>query len=116
VIYIERCRSSADQQLAILRNWITVEAGQHLTVDSLTQHGLYTLLRQVGVRPHSASQRIGAIGANVNNARLLNLAVGAPLLTMRRVMQDDRGRTVELGEHVYDAQHYAVEMTVVEGN
>jgi hypothetical protein len=31
-------------------------------------------------------------------------------------MQDDRGRTVELGEHVYDAQHYAVEMTVVEGN
>jgi DNA-binding GntR family transcriptional regulator len=114
VVFIERCRASGTQQLAILRNWITIDAGAHLTVENLTRNGLYTLLRQIGVRPHSASQRIGAIGATAGNARMLNVPVGAPLLTMRRVMQDDRGRTVELGEHVYDAQHYAVEMTVLE--
>ncbi len=115
VVQLERSRSSGTQQLAVLRNWITLEAGSHLTVDALTRNGLYTLLRQVGVRPHSASQRIGAVSATANNARLLNVPVGAPLLTMRRVMQDDRGNTVELGEHVYNAQHYAVEMTVMEG-
>jgi DNA-binding GntR family transcriptional regulator len=116
VIYVERCRSSGKQKLAIMRNWLTVEAAGHLTIESLSTDGLYTLLRQVGIRPHSASQRIGAIAATAANARLLDVAVGSPLLTMRRVMQDDRGRIVELGEHVYDALHYSVEMTVVESS
>jgi GntR family transcriptional regulator len=116
VIYLERCRSSGKQKLAIMRNWLSIEAGGHLTTESLGSNGLYTLLRQIGIRPHSASQRIGAVSATAANARLLDLAVGSPLLTMRRIMQDDRGRIVELGEHVYDALHYSVEMTVVESN
>jgi DNA-binding GntR family transcriptional regulator len=115
VVYVERCRTAGGSRLAILRNWLTVEAAGHLTHETLSTNGLYALLRQVGVRPHSASQRIGAVAANTTNARLLGIAVGAPLVTMRRVMQDDRGRVVELGEHLYDAQHYAVEMTVIEG-
>jgi DNA-binding GntR family transcriptional regulator len=116
VVYLERCRYSGKQKLAILRNWLTVEAAGHLSVESLSTHGLYTLLRQAGVRPHSATQRIGAIGATAANSRLLGIGVGSPLLTMRRIMQDDRGKLVELGEHVYDAQHYSVEMTVVENS
>jgi DNA-binding GntR family transcriptional regulator len=115
VVFIERCRTAGGSRLAILRNWLTVESSGHLTHETLTATGLYALLRQVGVRPHSASQRIGAVAANTINARLLGVAVGAPLVSMRRIMQDDRGRVVELGEHLYDAQHYAVEMTVVEG-
>ncbi len=116
VVYLERCRVSGGRPLAILRNWLTLAAAGHLTTELLTRNGLYQLLRQVGVRPHSATQRIGAIAANANNARLLELPVGSPLLTMRRVMRDDRGNVAELGEHVYDAQHYAVEMTVMESN
>ncbi len=116
VLYLERCRQSGGRPLAILRNWLTLSAAGHVTAESLAHQGLYEQLREIGVRPHSASQRIGAIAANANTARQLDLPVGAPLLTMRRVMSDDRGNIVELGEHVYDAQHYAVEMTVMESS
>jgi DNA-binding GntR family transcriptional regulator len=114
VIHLERRRNAERNPLAIMRNWLRTDVADHLTEENLATYGLYTLLRQVGVRPHSASQRIGAAAANSVNARLLDLPVGAPLVTMRRVMQDDRGRVVELGEHAYDARQYTVEMTVVE--
>jgi GntR family transcriptional regulator len=114
VVHLERIRRAEQQPLAVLRNWLLFDVASHLTEAELQTHGLYTLLRKVGVRPHSANQRIGAAAANTVNARLLDIPVGAPLVTMRRVMQDDRGRVIELGEHIYDARHYTVEMTVVE--
>ena len=46
---------------------------------------------------------------------MLGIEPGAALMTMRRVMQDDTGRLVEIGSAVYDAEHYTVEMSVVDG-
>lgn len=114
VVYVERCRRAGGARLAIMRNWLTVEAAGHLTTEQLQAGGLYALIRAAGVRPHFATQRIGATVATEAQASVLGLRVGAPLVTMRRVMQDHTGRPVELGRHVYDAEHYSVEMTVVE--
>ena len=80
----------------------------------MAQRGLYALLRERGVRPHSAVQRLGAVAASATDAALLGLSPGAPLVTMRRVMQDVTGRPVELGDHRYDAAQYSVELNVVE--
>jgi DNA-binding GntR family transcriptional regulator len=115
VVHVERVRAAGATKLAVLRNWLTVEAGGELTADQLEANGLYALIRARGVRPHYATQRVGAVAASPTDAPLLGLEPGAPLVTMRRVMQDDTGRVVELGEHVYDAAHYAVEMTVIDG-
>lgn len=114
VVHIERLRSVGAQPLAILRNWLLVEVAATLTADELEGRGLYSLLRDRGVRPHSAVQRLGAVAATTADATLLHLTVGAPLVTMRRVMQDDTGRVVELGDHRYDAAHYSVELNVIE--
>lgn len=114
VVAIERLRSIATQPLAIMRNWLLVEVAATITTDELTVRGLYPLLRDRGVRPHSAVQQLGARAASATDATLLGLAVGAPLVTMRRVMQDDSGRVVELGQHCYDAAHYTVELNVIE--
>jgi DNA-binding GntR family transcriptional regulator len=114
VVFIERCRSAGTTKLAILRNWLLVEAAGEFTTGQLASSGLYNLLRAVGVRPKFATQRLGAVAASTADAKLLNLRVGSALVTMRRVMQDDTGRTVELGLHVYDAAQYSVEMTVTE--
>ena len=38
---------------------------------------------------------------------------GAPLLTMRRISYDDAGQPVEYGSHVYPAERYSFEMSVV---
>jgi DNA-binding GntR family transcriptional regulator len=114
VVHIERVRSVGAQPLAILRNWLIVDAAGTITTDDLSQRGLYALLREHGVRPHSATQRLGAAAASAVDAGLLGLPVGAPLMTMRRVMHDVTGRIIELGDHCYDATQYTVELNVVE--
>lgn len=114
VVHIERVRSVASQPLAIMRNWLRVDVASSITADELIGRGLYALLRERGVRPHSAVQRLGAVAAAEADAALLQLAVGAPLVTMRRIMQDDTGRVVEIGDHRYDAAHYTVELNVIE--
>jgi len=114
VVHIERLRSVGTQPLAILRNWLIVDAAGAISSDDLARHGLYALLRERGVRPHSAAQRLGAVAASSVDAALLGLPAGSPLMTMRRVMHDVTGRIVELGDHRYDATQYTVELDVVE--
>jgi DNA-binding GntR family transcriptional regulator len=114
VVYIERCRAAGALPLAVMRNWLIADVASSITVEALAERGLYALLRERGVRPHSAVQRLGAAAATAEEAELLGVPVGAPLVTMRRVMQDDTGRAVELGDHRYDAAHYSVEMHVLE--
>lgn len=114
VVRIVRRRSAGRQPLAVMRNWLIVAAAGAVTADQLETTGLYALIRARGVRPHYATQRLGAKAASAEEAELLGIVEGAPLVTMRRVMQDDTGRPVEVGDHVYDAAHYSVEMAVVE--
>ncbi len=114
VVCLERLRFAGRTPLAILRNFLIVEAAGDLTQEQLQHSGLYELLREQGVFPRIATQVIGAKAASDHEAQALDIAVGAPLLTMRRVMQDQLGRTVELGVHTYDAANYTVETTVVD--
>ncbi len=112
VVYIERCRSADGRRLALMRNWLRLDVAGGLTTVQLSRTGLYQLLQANGVRPHSAAQRIGAVAASPTDAAMLGVPVGSALLTMRRVMSDDSGTPIEVGEHVYDAAHYSVEMAV----
>lgn len=113
VIRLVRRRSAESQHLAVMRNWLPFDVGGEWSIDELESRGLYSLLRDRGFRPHTAVQRLGAVAASTDDAVLLDIPSGAPLVTMRRVMQDDTGRPIEIGDHVYDASSYSVEMSVV---
>lgn len=112
VVVLERLRSARDQPLAILRNWLPTGLGE-LSADLLAQHGLYALLRRYGVHLRIANQRIGATVADAEQARLLHSRAGDALVTMERLSYDDTGRPVELGRHLYRADSYSFEITVV---
>ncbi|MFM2182711.1 MAG: hypothetical protein RJB61_1005 [Actinomycetota bacterium] len=114
IVQMVRVRAAAGQPLAVLRNWLIPEVASDLTVAHLTARGLYDLLRERGVRPHLAFQRHGAKAADAWEAQHLDIAVGDPLVTMHRIMQDVTGRRIELTRTVYHAEHYTVETTVVE--
>jgi GntR family transcriptional regulator len=114
VVHLERCRLAAGRRLAILRNWLTVDAAGELTTAQLTTEGLYPLLRARGVWPHFAVQQVGARTASPTDAALLDLPVGAALLTVHVVMQDRAGARVDVGDHVYDASNYTMETAIVE--
>jgi DNA-binding GntR family transcriptional regulator len=114
VLHLRRLRTARGEPLAVLRNWLPADLAPVLTAEALAGRGLYELMRGTGVHLRIATQRIGARRATAAEARLLAVRKGAPLLTMERVSYDGSGRAVELGSHVYDAEAYSVEMTVVE--
>ena len=113
VVHLERVRFALDEPLAVLRNWLPVQTARFSRED-IENGGLYAHLRDGGVRICVASQRIGARAANAEEARLLAVKRGAPLLTMERTTFDDTGHAIEFGRHVYRSDTYSFETTLVE--
>jgi GntR family transcriptional regulator len=106
VICLERIRLADGEPIALMHNYLP--AGLlHLPGDMLAEHGLYELLRAVGIRLGSATQRMSAKNASAAEARTLNEARGAALLTMERIAYDENDRPVEFGQHLYRASRYA---------
>ncbi len=112
VQYLERLRFAGDQPIALMRNYLPAEI-RGLTERGLAETGLYRLMRASGIQLRLASQTIGARVAQRAEARLLAISPGAALLTMRRIAYDDAGQAVEYGDHVYPAERYAFEMSLV---
>lgn len=111
VVAVERLRFADDEPIALLHNHLpagTVE----LTARSLSESGLYQLVRRSGTVLSTADQTIGARRATAAEARLLHETRGATLLTMVRTAYDGSGTPVEYGSHVYRASRYSFEMTV----
>lgn len=113
LVEIERLRYADDEPLAILRNWLPPTFAD-LTREDLEGGGLYTWLRERGVRPAVAHQTIGARGARAAERRTLELGRSDPVLTMTRRAYDAAGTAVEFGDHCYRADHYAIDVTVHE--
>lgn len=112
-LHLERLRFAHDEPLAILRNWLPASLGSFRRED-MERGGLYAYLRSSGVKICVASQRIGARAATTEEAKMLGVRRGSPLLTMQRVTYDDVGQAVEFGTHVYRSDTYSFEATLVE--
>jgi GntR family transcriptional regulator len=106
VVCLERLRLADGEPIALMHNYLP--AGLlHLSTEMLQQHGLYQLLRASGIRLYSATQRMCAKNASATEAKTLNEARGAALLTMERIAYDESGQPIEFGKHVYRASRYA---------
>lgn len=113
VYHFTRLRSVDGGPLALMENWVRDDI---VTIDeqTLNEKGLYQILRDAGVNFRLANQRIGAMIANDYQAPLLEVKPGSALVTMERTAVDDTGRSVETGSHVYRADSYSFEMTLVQ--
>lgn len=109
---VERLRYAHDEPMARLRNHLPLQL-LDCDTDQLESTGLYRMMRAVGITLHSARQSVGARAADAGEARLLDEATGAPLLTMERTTFDDTGRAVEFGVHIYRASRYVFEFQLL---
>lgn len=109
-----RIANSADYYpIALMHN--VVPAGLlEIGKEDLERTGLYELFRKGGIAPHIATQRIGARKAAGEEAELLEIEPGDPVLTMTRIAYDTSGRPIEYGWHRYPAESYWFEMMLVE--
>ena len=110
---VERLRFIGAEPLALMRNYLPVDALDLTEVDLATE-GLYAAMRRAGITMRVAKQRIGARRAGQSEATVLRERRNAPLLTMQRTAYDDGGRAVEFGRHAYRPDLYQFELTLVD--
>jgi len=113
VPHIRRVRFAEDVPMAILENYLPPEFTE-ITDEDLQAHGLYQLLRGRGVTMRVAKQRIGARAVTDDEASLLEIEDGDPVLTMTRTAYVASGRAVEYGVHCYRPDRYSFEVTLVD--
>jgi DNA-binding GntR family transcriptional regulator len=113
VLRFDRLRVAGSDPIALMHN--VVPAGLlELEKEDLERTGLYDLFRGSGIAPHIATQRVGARKAGAEEAELLEIEPGDPVLTMTRIAYDTNGRPIEYGSHRYPAESYWFEMMLVE--
>lgn len=113
ILWIRRIRFADGVPVSIMENWLPTDFTD-ISVEELSQEGLYQILRSRGVSLRVAKQRIGARKANPEEAKLLDIEKGAALLTMDRTAYDNSGRAIEYGHHCYRPDLYSFEVTLVE--
>jgi GntR family transcriptional regulator len=75
------------------------------------EHGsLHETLSRAGFHLRRGSGTIEAAAATDEDARLLGVAPGSPLLVERRVIADGLGRRIEATESRYPADRYALDV------
>ena len=112
VLHIRRLRRTSGTPITILENYLPEDLAD-ITPDELEDRGLYQVLRARGVSIRVADQAIGARPAADEEARLLTVLRGGPVLTLERTAYDDAGRPVEVGAHCYRPDLYHFEARIV---
>ncbi len=112
VYHLVRLRLVNHEPLALMENWIPVTVA-NLSAPSLQEDGLYNLMRKAGVDFRMAHQTVGAAAATDDQATMLDADPGSPLVRMERTALDSSGIAVEHGEHLYRADRYSFDITLV---
>jgi GntR family transcriptional regulator len=113
VLRLERLRVAGNDPIALMHNFVPVGL-LGIEREDLEMTGLYELFRRSAITPHVATQRVGARKAGDEEAELLEIEPGDPVLTMIRTAYDTSGRPIEYGSHSYPAESYWLEMMLVE--
>lgn len=111
-LHLRRLRLVGATPLAVLHNVLPARFTD-ITAEELVNAGLYGTLRARGVVFSVAHQKIGAKAADAEEAGLLEIDSGSPLLTMNRTALDHSGTIVEWGDHCYRPDLYSFETTLV---
>jgi DNA-binding GntR family transcriptional regulator len=112
VYHLIRLRLVDHRPLALMENWVPVTVAD-LSIPALQHDGLYNLMRKAGVDFRMAHQTVGAAAATAEHAAHLDVEPGSPLVRMERTALDSSGSTVEHGAHLYRADRYSFDITLV---
>jgi GntR family transcriptional regulator len=107
-----RVRSLAAQPFSHLTTHVPEAIAESYGEADLATQPLFRLLERSGVTVASAHQSVTAALAVPDVAEALDVAVGAALLRVERVVRDAEGRGVEYLSALYRPELYRLEMTL----
>jgi GntR family transcriptional regulator len=110
VIVLRRVRLADGKPLAVERAvFPAARVGAAFETD-LERESLFEALANAGLEPTGGSAALTAEAASAEDARLLGVRKGAPLLVERRLIHDQAGEPLELTESRYVSSRYRIEV------
>jgi len=110
IVHLRRLRQADDQPIA-LESTILLGACAAAVMQADLAHGsLHETLGRAGFVLSRGTGTIAAAAAKAEEARLLGIRIGDPLLVESRVIRDAHGRRIEATESAYPADRYALDV------
>jgi GntR family transcriptional regulator len=107
---LRRLRQADAEPIALESSVLIGATADAVMRADLTTSSLHEALGRAGFTLRHGSGTISAAAATTDDARLLTIRVGDPLLVERRVIVDGHGRRVEATESRYPADRYALDV------
>lgn len=99
-------RLKQGEPLGLIVTHVPREIGRFISARDIESKPMLVLLGQRGLRPAWASQVLGAVVADSQTARHLDVPEGAPLVRLQRVVHDARDRPIEYLDALYRGDRY----------
>ncbi|MEA2519738.1 MAG: GntR family transcriptional regulator, partial [Chloroflexota bacterium] len=106
VVEVRRLRLADGAPIALESAVLVVACAQAVLAADLESGSLHAAVTAAGLTLRSGTGTVGAGAATAEDARLLGIRRGDPLLIERRVLVDDDGRRIESTESRYPADRY----------
>ena len=98
VLEVRRLNLADGEPFAVVTVWCPAELGANLSRADVERSPFYELL---DVTIGGATQTIGAAAAGPDDAALLAVPVGSPVLRCERITLDAEGQPLLMSEHVF---------------
>ena len=108
IVHLRRLRLADGEPIALESAVLIGACARDVMAADLVRGSLHEILRRAGIQLRRGTATIRADGARGEDARLLDVRIGDPLLVERRVIVDGAGRGVEATESRYIADRYAL--------
>jgi len=111
---LKRVRLADDTPIAIEHAFYAPDIGLELEKRDLTSIVMYRVFeRELGFDIKEASQTVSATLADASNAKLLDVKIGSPLISMERLTVASDGRPLEFLRSIYLPSyfHFSIKLT-----
>lgn len=110
VVYLRRLRLADDEPIALETTILVGATAEAVMAADLTTGSLHEALGRGGFMLYRGTGTISAAVATAEDAHLLDIQDGDPLLVERRVIADGHGRRIEATESRYVAGRYGLDV------
>jgi GntR family transcriptional regulator len=111
VVVVQRLRCADDEPMAVETAVLDGRCAPAVLTADLEHGSLHEALGRAGFSIRRGTGTISAGAATADDARLLAIRTGDPLLIERRVILDAQGRPIEATESRYAAARYALDVS-----
>jgi GntR family transcriptional regulator len=110
VVFLRRVRCADGQPIALETTHLIGPTSRAVMAADLRSESLHAVLAAAGYALRRGTATVGAAAATAEDARLLGVTPGVPMLVERRTIVDPHGRPIEATETRYPSDRYAIDV------